>query len=72
MSQINFGPGMQEFGRIVLQELIKTDYGPDSSFDGINGHGPKTHGGTHELHDQVNLYQQGVSGSGLTVRFFDE
>ena len=72
MSQINFGPGMQEFGRVVLRELIKTDYGPGSSFNGIAGHGPDSHRGTHELHEQVNLFQRGVKGSGLTVRFYDK
>lgn len=71
-SKINFGPDMQDYGRIVLQELIKTDYGPGSSFNGISGHGPDTHGGTHELHEQVTLFQPVVKGSGLTIRFFDK
>lgn len=71
-SQINFGKGLQDLGRIAAQELIKTDYGPDCSFNGIDGHGPDTHGGSHELHEQVNLFQQGVKGSGLTIRTFDK
>lgn len=68
---INFGGGMQSFGRDVMKEVIKTDYGPGCSFDGIYGHGPKDHGG-HGVHDQLNLYTQGVKGSGLTIRFLDK
>ena len=36
--------------------------GPDG-FNKIGGHGPQYHHG--ELHDQVNLYQHGVKGSGV-------
>ena len=70
-NQINFGGGMQELGRIASQELIRTDYGPGCSFNGIGGHGPSTHGGTHPMHDQVNLFQRGVKDSGLALRFND-
>jgi hypothetical protein len=70
-NEFNLGGGMRDFGRNVLQELIKTDYGPGCSLDGINGHGPcdDHHGG---MHDQVNVFQKGVKDSGCTFRFFDE
>jgi len=68
-TQMNFGGGLQELGRIAAQELIRTDYGPGSSFNGIGGHGLSTHGATHTPHEQVNLYQPGVKDSGLTLRF---
>ena len=68
-NEFNFGNGMQDFGRIVLRELIKTDYGPGCRFNGIAGHGAQDHHGG--LHDQVNLFQEGVKDSGNTFRFFD-
>ncbi len=70
-SEFSFGGGMQDFGRDVLRELIMTDYGPGCSFDGIAGHGPRDdhHGG---MHDQANLFQEGIDGSGCTFRFFDK
>jgi len=70
--EVHFGKGMEGFGRIVLQEVIKTDYGPGASFDGISGHGPDTHNETHALHEQVNLFKSGVSGSGLKIRFLND
>lgn len=68
--EFNFGGGMQDFGRDVLRELIKTDYGPGCSFDGINGHETQDHHGGP--HDQVNLFQQGVKDSGAAFRFFED
>jgi len=70
-TQIDFGPALHDLGRVVVQELVKTDYGPGSSFDGIGGHGPEDHG-PHGLHEQVNLFKTGVKDSGLTVRFLDK
>ncbi len=68
-NDFNFGGGMQNFGREVLRELIKTDYGPGCLFNGIAGHGMQDHhGGTH---DQVNLFQEGVKDSGIAFRFFE-
>jgi len=68
--EFNFGEGMKDYGRIVLQELVKTDFGPNCSFNGINGHGIKDHHGGP--HDQINLFQEGVKGSGMTFRFFEK
>ena len=70
--KIDFGKSLQELGRVAAQELIRTDYGPGCTFNGIGGHGPSTHGGTHLLHEQINLYRQGEKGSGLQMRFFDK
>jgi hypothetical protein len=68
-NEFNFGGGMQDFGREVMRELIKTDYGPECSFNGIEGHGMQDHhGGSH---DQINLFQEGVKDSGITFRFFE-
>ena len=68
-NEFNFGGGMQDFGREVMRELIKTDYGPGCSFNGIEGHGMQDHhGGSH---DQINLFQEGVKDSGITFRFFE-
>ena len=68
--EFNFGGDMLDFGRGVLRELIKTDYGPGCSFNGINGHGLRDDHHCGE-HDQVNLFKEGVKGSGMTFRFFD-
>ena len=69
-NEFNFDNGNQDFGRIVIQEVLKTDYGPNSSFNGIAGHGPQNHhGGQHE---QVNLFQKGIKGSGATFRIYEE
>lgn len=70
-NEFNFGGGMPDFGREVLRELIRTDYGPGASFNGIGGHGPRDdhHGG---MHDQINLFEKGVKDSGATFRFFDK
>lgn len=68
-NDFNFGGDMQDFGREVLRELIKTDYGPGCSFNGIGGHGTQDHhGGSH---DQVNLFQERVKDSGIAFRFFE-
>jgi hypothetical protein len=69
-NDFNFGNEMEDFGRDILREVVRTDYGPGCSFNGINGHGLLNHHGG--LHDQVTLYQQGVSGSGINFRFFDK
>lgn len=71
LNPIDFGGGMQAFGREVTRELIKTDFGHGCSFNSIDGHGLSNHGG-HGLHDQINLFKQGVKGSGLTIRFLDK
>jgi len=70
--KIDFGGGLQALGRLALREIVKTDYGPGCSFNGIGGHGLSTHGGTHECHNQVTLFQSGVKGSGTTLRIFDK
>jgi len=71
INQINLGPAMQDLGRVAMKELIKTDYGTGSSFNGIAGHGLENHGG-HGPHEQVNLFKTGVKESGLTIRFLDK
>ena len=69
-NDLKFGGEMNEFGRIVLQELIKTDYGPNATFDGIDGHNAQDHhGGTH---DQITLFKHGVKKSDVNFRFFDD
>jgi len=70
LKDLNVGPNMVDFGRDALRELVRTDYGPGSSFNGIDGHGPQNHhGGSHE---QVTLFQTGVSGSHMNFRFFEK
>jgi len=70
MTEFKFGKGIADFGRIVLQELVKTDYGPGGQFDSIKGHPVQDHHGGP--HSQVNLFKEGVGGSGLSVRFFEK
>ncbi len=69
--EFNFGSSTEDFGREIVKEIIKTDYGPGFSFDGIGGHGPRAdhHGG---LHDQINLFKKGEKGSGIVFRFFPD
>jgi len=66
----NFGGGMQDFGTNVLRELVKTDYGPGCSFNGIAGHGTQDH---HiGPHSQANLFKEGKKGSGIAFRFLED
>lgn len=60
-NEFNFGNGMRDFGRDVLREVVRTDFGPGCSFNGIQGHGLEMHHGG--LHDQVNLFTHGVPAS---------
>ncbi len=66
----DFGSNLQDFGREALREVIKTDFGPSCSFNGIDGHALDNHHGG--IHDQVNLFHHGTSNSGKTFRFFDK
>lgn len=69
-NNFNYGNGMKDFGNVVLQELIKSDFGPGCSFNGIDGHPTQDHhGGTH---DQVNLFTRGESNSNINFRFFND
>ncbi len=70
LKDLNFGGSMCDFGRDVLRELVRTDYGNGCTFNGIDGHGLQNHHGG--LHDQFNLFQKGVDGSGLAIRFFND
>jgi hypothetical protein len=36
-NEFNFGPAMQDFGRGVLRDLVKTDYGPGATSAGCSG-----------------------------------
>ena len=67
--EFNLGGNMKDFGREVLKEVIRTDYGPKCSFNGIAGHESQVHHGGQ--HDQVVLYKEGVKASEFTFRFFD-
>jgi len=70
LKDLNFGPSMVDFGRDALRDLVRTDYGPESYFNGIRGHEPQNHHGG--IHDQVTLFQPGVSGSHMNFRFFEK
>jgi hypothetical protein len=48
--------------------VVRTDFGPGCSFDGIDGHGLEDHHGG--LHEQVVLFRRGLSDSEATLRFF--
>lgn len=68
-TEFNFASGTSDFGREMLLEVVKSDYGPGCSYNGIGGHETRDHHGG--MHDQVSVYNQGVSRSHLTMRFFD-
>lgn len=70
LKDLNFGGDMVDFGRTVLSELVRTDYGPGCTFNSIDGHELRDHHGGP--HDQIVLFQEGVKGSGINFRFFED
>lgn len=57
------GGPFADLGTFIVKELVKND-----GYNGLSGHGPDTHGGTHPQHEQFTVFRRGESGSGTNIR----